>query len=83
MRKYSDIFAVNKTDRGRTDLVQHRINTGNHPPFKQRPRHLPISQREVEREEIEKMLSSGVIEPSESPWASPIVLVRKKDGSIR
>ena len=82
VRKYNDIFAVNKTDRRRTDLVQHQINTGSHPPFKQRPRHLPISQREVEKEEIEKMLSSGVKEPSESPWASPVVLVRKKDGSI-
>ena len=81
--EYSDSFTVNKTDRGRTDLVQHQINTGSHPPFKQRPRHLPISQMEVEKEEIEKMLSSGVTRPSESPWASPIVLVRKKDGSIR
>ena len=83
LRKYGDIFAVNKTDRGRTDLVQHQINTGNDPPFKQRPRHLPISQREVETEEIEKMLSSGVIEPSESLRVSPIVLARKKDGSIQ
>ena len=65
VRMYSDIFAVNKTDRGRTDLVQHQINTGNHPFFNQRPRHLPISQSEVEKEKSEKMLSSGVIEPSE------------------
>ena len=49
VRKYSDIFAVNKTDMGRNDLVQHRINTGSHSPFKQRPRHLSISLREVEK----------------------------------
>ena len=60
VRKYGDIFAVNKTDRGRTDLVQHRINTGSHPPFKQRPRHLPISQREVKRGEIEKYCLLGL-----------------------
>ena len=70
-------------DRGRTQLVKHKINTGNQPPIKQRPRRLPMAKREVERQEVEKMLESGVIEPSCSPWAAPVVLVTKKDGSIR
>jgi hypothetical protein len=39
--------------------------------------------REVEREEIERMLNQGVIEPTTSEWASPIVLVPKSDGSYR
>ena len=59
VRKYNDIFAVNKTDRRRMDLVQHQINTGSHPPFKQRPRHLPIAQREVEKEEWTHCLELG------------------------
>ena len=80
---YKDLFAKDKTDRGKTHLVQHSIDTGGHKPIKQRPRRLPISKREEERKEVQKMLEAGVIESSSSPWASPAVLVTKKDGSIR
>ena len=75
-------FARTKTDRGKTHLVQHRIHTGTHRPIKQRPRRLPLAKRRVEGEEIDKMLKAGVIEPSCSPWTSPVVLVTKPDGSI-
>ena len=64
-------------------MVQHQIDTGDHLPIKQRPRRLPPRQREAEREEVGKMLQAGVSEPLSSPWASPVVLVTKKDGSIR
>ena len=70
LREYSDLFAESSTDWGHTHLIQHKINTENSPPFKQRPRHLPLSQRQAEREEVNKMLSSGVTEESESPRAS-------------
>ena len=72
-----------KTDRGKNHLVQYRINTGNHRPNKQGARRLPLVKRRVEEKEIDKMLKAGVIEPSCSPWASPVVLVTKPDGSIR
>ena len=80
---YADLFAKSNLDRGKTHLVQHKIDTGDHLPIKQRPRHLPLRQREAEREEVGKMLQAGVIEPSSSPWASLVVLVTKKNGSIR
>ena len=80
---HSDLFAQSKLDRGKTHLVKHKIDTGGHAPIKQRPRRLPLAKRKVEREEIDKMLETGVIESSCSPWASPVVLVTKKDGSIR
>jgi hypothetical protein len=44
---------------------------------------LPFGKRETEKEEANKMLTMGVIEPSSSPWSSPVVLVKKKDGSTR
>ena len=39
--------------------------------------------RDAVKEELEEMLKHGVIERSNSPWASPIVLVKKKDGPLR
>ncbi|XP_076456339.1 uncharacterized protein LOC143290708 [Babylonia areolata] len=52
-------------------------------PVRTRQYPLPYSQRETIQEEVESMLKMGVIEPSWSPYSSPIVLVKKKDGKIR
>ena len=81
--EYSDVFTAPDGELGHTTLVQHEIDTGNHHPIKQPPRRLSQAQRELADKEVEKMLSKGFIEPSDSPWASPIVLVAKKDGSTR
>ena len=51
--------------------------------MKQRPYRLPHAYWEEVKQELNDMLTEGVIEPSQSDWASPIVLVRKKDNSIR
>ena len=80
---HSDAFSKSKEDLGKTDVVRHQIDTGTFPPIRQRARRLPIHQRQEESSQIEDMTRRGVIEPSESPWASPIVLVKKKDGSTR
>lgn len=83
LRRFQEVFANGETDLGRTNLVQHRINTGDHQPIKQAPRRVPLAkQGEVDRM-LEDMKNQGVIQCSESPWASPIVLVKKKDGSTR
>jgi len=68
---------------GKTSVTRHEIDTGDHAPIRQRLRRLGFAQQEIVDVEIAKMLGAGVIERSESPWASPVVLVRKKDGSIR
>ena len=83
LMKHKDVFAKNKTDLGRTDIVKHKINTGTAAPVKQHPRRLPLSKKELVREEISKMLKQGIIEPSQSRWSLPVVLVQKKDGSTR
>ena len=80
---YADVFATSSTDYGRTSVLQHNICTGNQPPIRQRARRLPPHRREEVRELIQQMQRRGVIRPSNSPWASPIVLVPKRDGSNR
>ena len=59
------------------------IHTGGVAPVRQPVRRVPPHRREAVRKLLNEMLERGVVEPSASPWASPIVLVRKKDGSTR
>ena len=68
---------------GRTKVVEHHIYVPGVAPIHQKPYRVPYSQREVVRQEIQRMLDSGVITTSVSLWASPIVLVTKKDGTVR
>ena len=83
LEKNTDVFAAHETDFGRTDTVKMKIDTQGSPPIKQRSYRTPISQFPVIDEAVDQMLKNGIIERSQSPWASPIVLVRKKDGSTR
>ena len=64
---------------GQTDLVEHDIETGDSKPIKIPPRRIPIFKRNQVDEELEKMISQGIVEPSDSPWSAPICLVKKKD----
>ena len=81
--EYQDVFARDGDDLGRSKVVQHRIDTGSSSPIKQAPRRVPLHKKRVVQEEVDKMLRKGVIEPCDGPWASPIVLVTKKDGTTR
>ena len=83
LRRNVGAFQKNKEDKGHTDIAEHRIETGDTPPIKQAPRRLAPHRRQVIDEEVEKMMEAGVIEESNGPWASPVVLVKKKDGSTR
>ena len=83
LMKHQNVFAKSKHDLGRTSFVQHDIFTGDHPPIKQAPRRMPLNKREIAQKEVQAMLENGIIEPSTSPWSSPIVLVKKKDHTTR
>ena len=81
LAEFADVFAHSNDDLWRTSIVSHEICTNESKPIRQISRRLPISQWAVAEAEIENMLKRGVIEPSSSPWASPVVLVRKRDGT--
>ena len=66
-----------------THLTAHPINTDDAEPVKQPPRRVPPAHAAAEKQAIKDLKAKGVIRPSFSPWASPIVLVRKKDGGVR
>ena len=80
---YHHIFAVEDLELGHTNLVKHEIKLTNYVPFKERYRRIPPHQYEEVRKHLDEMLRIGAIRKSNSPWASAVVLVRKKDGALR
>ena len=80
LRRHSRLFRKAK---GRTHLIEHRIETGDAAPVNCTPYRVSHKEREVVREHVKSMLDSDVIEPSNSPWSSPVVLAPKADGSLR
>lgn len=83
LRKWSAVFAMHDDDFGRTNIVQHQIPTGTAPPCRERYRPVPPSLYPELRTLLQGMLDNGVVRESSSPWAAPVVLVKKKDGSWR
>jgi len=79
--KYRGIISRGDHDIGRTDLVEYRIDTGDHDrqPFRRHPfQHLEWIDKKVE-----EMRKHGIVKPAASPWASNVVLMKKKDGTLR
>ena len=81
--EFPDVFALSDAELGRTDLIKHSIDTGDHAPIKQQPYRTPIIRRALISEMVNNMRREGIVQPSVSLWASPIVLVPKKDGTYR
>lgn len=68
---------------GRTGVIKHSINTGIESPIKQQLRRIALHRKREVKELVDDMLDRNIIRPSNSPWSSPIVLVKKKDNSTR
>ncbi|KAK6029636.1 hypothetical protein OSTOST_04251 [Ostertagia ostertagi] len=83
IREYSDVFAVSDFQLTQTHLIEYDIDVQGHPPVKQRTRPVPYGIRTQVKEMLQDLEQRNIIEASSSPWASPIVLVAKKDGTIR
>ncbi len=83
LHKWEHIFSKSFTDLGNTDIVEHAIRLTSDEPFKDRYRRVPPAMYEEVRQHLKEMLEAGAIRKSESPYSSNVVLVRKKDGSLR
>jgi len=83
LAQYPRLFSGDKFAIGEVPDIVHEIPTQEKHPLCQRQWRLPEAAKRHIREECEQMLKAGVIEPSSSPWLSPVVLVKKKDGTLR
>ena len=78
----AEIFSKDDEDLG-TSKYTHKIALSDDTPTKSRPYRVPYKQLKVAEEHLDQMLRMGVIRKSNSPWASPVVMVEKSDGSLR
>ncbi|MES9884250.1 MAG: reverse transcriptase family protein, partial [Sedimenticola sp.] len=83
MSKWRDIFSQGPLDLGHTDVIRHEIHLEDDKPFKEPYRRVPPGLIQEVREHVKEMLDVGAIRESSSPFSSNVVIVRKKDGSIR
>lgn len=82
----SDAFAMDSNDFGKVtkDLhIEHVIDTGTARPVSQKGYRLSHHEMEFLKQQLADLIAKGLIRPSSSPWMSPVVLVTKKDGSLR
>jgi hypothetical protein len=83
LHEFRDIFSRNEFDIGETNLGEHAIDTGDAKPIRQPLRRHPQQLLQDIDTQVQKMVEAGIVEKSASPWASNLVMVRKKDGSYR
>ncbi|CAH0404793.1 unnamed protein product [Chilo suppressalis] len=76
--RYADVFYIEGEPLSFTNKIKHRINTADEIPVYTKSYRYPFIHRQEVKEQIEKMLSQGIIHPSESAWSSPIWVVPKK-----
>ena len=81
--EYQHLFAMNLSELGKTSLVQHDIKLEDMTPFKEQYHRIPPHQYEEVKKHLQEILDIGAIQRSNSLWASPVVLVCEKDGSLR
>ena len=81
--KNADIFQKNDQDLGYTDQVKHQFRTVDDRPVASTFRRIPPTQLQEVKDHIQELLNKKIIQPSKSPYASPVVVVRKKTGEIR
>lgn len=83
LEQFDTVFSAHDADLGCTNLLSHDIPLLDDVPVRQRYRRIPPSDYDMVKAHINQLLDSQIIRESCSPYASPIVLVKKKDGKLR
>ena len=81
--QYHDVFSLEEGEYGKVDIVKHHVNMEVHFPINQLLRRIPYAHHAEMLKVVQSMLENNIIQPSVSPWSSPVVLVKKKDGTLR
>ena len=81
--EFHHVFSLEPNEIGCTDATKHVIELMKDEPFKERFRRIAPPLVDEVHQHIQEMLDGGAIRPSQSPWCNAVVLVRKKDGSLR
>ena len=84
LSEYDDLFMKNKSDIGRCKIAKHRIELEPEAiPHREGARRMSPDKAAKANQEVQNLLALGLIQPSYSPWASGIVMVKKKSGELR
>uniref|UniRef100_A0A803JFV2 Gypsy retrotransposon integrase-like protein 1 n=1 Tax=Xenopus tropicalis TaxID=8364 RepID=A0A803JFV2_XENTR len=83
LMQYECVFSSGDNDLGCTTAARHHIDTRQAPPIRMGPRRIPIHFQKNFDDQLHDLCSRGLVSPSSSPWAAPVVLVKKKDGGVR
>ena len=83
VNEFSDVFSATKMDLGCSNVVKHKIDSGNAEPIAMTPRRIPMALEDKVECLLDDLLAQNIIRESHSPWCAPIVVVAKKNGDIR
>jgi hypothetical protein len=83
--RHHNQFAWDDNTLGRTDILEHSVPTGDHPPIVQRQYPIPTVAQDAMREQVQDMVDKNIIRESNSNWCSPVLLIKKvlADGSVK
>ena len=83
LKVFKDVFVTSSKTPGRTPYLKFKIDTGDHKPIRNNPYRVSKTESDIMEKEIDQYLKLGLIRISQSPWSSPVLMIRKPDGGIR